>query len=75
MFKLKNKVVFVNGRRTSMSMLPKEWNAFDEVCGLEGVSRNELLSLIERVKCKKAGLTPSTRLFVISYFRYSTMKI
>lgn len=33
--KLVNKVVFVNGRRTSMRMCQREWSAFEEVCGRE----------------------------------------
>lgn len=66
--KLVNKVVFVNGRRTSMRMCQREWSAFEEVCGREKISRNELLGLIEECKKDELGLTYSTRLFIISYF-------
>ena len=66
--KLVNKVVFVNGRRTSMRMCQREWSAFEEVCGREKISRNQLLGLIEECKKDELGLTYSTRLFIISYF-------
>lgn len=66
--KLVNKVVFVNGRRTSMRMCQKEWKAFEEVCEREKISRNDLLGLIEEYKNDNLGLTYSARLFIISYF-------
>ena len=64
-----NKVVFVNGRRTSMRMCRQEWSAFEEVCERENISRNELLGMIEECKNHRLGLTYSARLFIISYFR------
>ena len=67
--KLMNKVVCVNGRRTSMRMCQQEWNAFEEVCDREKISRNDLLGLIEECKNHRLGLTYSTRLFILSYFR------
>lgn len=67
--KLKNKVVCVNGRRTSMRMCQQEWSAFEEVCEREKISRNDLLGLIEEYKNHRLGLTYSARLFILSYFR------
>ena len=69
MLKLVNKIVLINGRRTSMRMSNKEWHAFDDVCKSENISRNELLSMIEKLKDNNLGLTYSTRLFILSYFR------
>ena len=38
MLKLVNKIVLINGRRTSMRMSNKEWHAFDDVCKSENIS-------------------------------------
>ena len=69
MLKLITKVVSVNGRRTSMSLCKKEWNAFDEICQKEKISRNQMLGLIETSKKPSFGLTYSTRLVILSYFQ------
>jgi len=69
MLKLINRVVSVNGRRTSMRMCAKEWRALDDVCKKEKISKNELLGMIEASGKNSLGLTYSTRLFIIAYFR------
>lgn len=69
MTKLINKVVIVNNRRTSMRLCDKEWDAFEEICEKEKISKNDLLSIIEEIKNNALGLTYSARLFVIEYFR------
>lgn len=69
MTKLINKVVIVNDRRTSIRLCHKEWEALDEVCNMENISKNDLLSLIENGKRNSLGLTYSARLFIIEYFR------
>ena len=69
MTKLINKVVIVNNRRTSIRLCLKEWDALEEICNIERITRNDLLSLIEAIKDNKLGLTYSARLFVIEYFR------
>ncbi len=73
MLKLVNKVVSVNGRRTSMSMSDEEWRALQKICGEEKISRNDLLSQIDNAKDKQMGLTQSTRLFIICYLCHIAM--
>lgn len=69
MLKLINRVVSVNGRRTSMRMCVKEWNALDDVCRKENISKNQLLGMIEDNNKDSLSLTYLTRLFILSYFR------
>ncbi len=69
MTRLINKVVIVNDRRTSIRLCHKEWEALDEVCDMEKITKNDLLSLIENGKRNSLGLTYSARLFIIEYFR------
>ena len=73
MLRLINRVVSVNGRRTSMRMSMKEWNALEDVCRKEKISKNQLLGLIEESNKDSLSLTYSTRLFIIAYFRYTAM--
>ena len=69
MYKLQNKIVFINKRRTSMRLSKNEWDAIEEVCSIEKSSKNHLLSLIENNKPKNFGLTCATRVFLLNYFR------
>lgn len=69
MTKLINKVVMINDRRTSIRLCHKEWEALEEVCDIEKITKNDLLSLIESGKHNSLGLTYSARLFIIEYFR------
>lgn len=59
----------VNNRRTSMRLCLKEWDALYEVCRIEKISKNRLIEMIEAHKSKELGLTYSTRLFLVTYFR------
>lgn len=62
------KNVIVNGRRTSMRLDRETWLALADICNREGVSVHELCSKIDSLKGKK-GLSSSTRLLVLTYFR------
>lgn len=62
------KNVVVNGRRTSMRLDRETWVSLSEICSREKISVHELCSKIDVVK-GKAGLSSSTRLFVLTYFR------
>lgn len=73
MLKLVNRVVSVNGRRTSMRMCTKEWLALEDVCKKEKITKNQLLGMIEETGKNTLGLTYSTRLFIIAYFRYEAL--
>lgn len=69
MTKLANKIISINSRRTSMRLCHKEWNALEDVCEREHINRNKLIELIENSKNHDLGLTYSTRLFLMLYFR------
>lgn len=59
----------INSRRTSMRLCMKEWDALYEVCRIEKISKNRLIEMIEAHKSEELGLTYSTRLFLVTYFR------
>lgn len=52
-----------------MRLCLKEWDALYEVCKIENISKNHLIEMIEANKSDVLGLTYSTRLFLVSYFR------
>ena len=64
---LKNKVISLNNRKTSMRLAVEEWNAFDDICKRERLRRKELLELIEAEKGEHFGLTCYVRLFTVAY--------
>ena len=53
MTKLVNKVLIINGRRTSMRLCLSEWCALERICREEKLSRNRLIEI---------------RLFTLFYF-------
>lgn len=67
--KLTNKILNVNNRRTSMRLCCKEWAAIDSICTREHLNRNQLISMIEKAKNQKLGLSYSTRLFALLYYQ------
>lgn len=69
MTKLMNKIIMINNRRTSMRLCLREWEALYEICKIEHISKNHLIEMIEAQKSNALGLTYSTRLFLMSYFR------
>lgn len=52
-----------------MRLCTIEWEALDEICERENISRNKLIEKIEGDKDKEFGLAYSTRLFMVQYFR------
>lgn len=64
-----NKIILINGRRTSMRLCQKEWSALDDVCMRENIHRNSLIEMIEDAKNQELGLTYSTRLFLMLYYK------
>lgn len=69
MSRLLNKIIFVNKRRTSMRLSIEEWDSLKEICKIEKIAKNELLSIIEDNAPRNLGLTYATRLFMLKYFR------
>lgn len=73
MTKLTNRVITIDGRKTSMRLALQEWDALEKICNRENIKRKTLLELIEKHKDPKLGLTCSVRLFEIVYMlRYLT---
>lgn len=68
MTKLVNKVLIINGRRTSMRLCLSEWCALERICKEENLSRNRLIEIIENNNRDNLGLTYLTRLFTLFYF-------
>ena len=64
---LKNRVISLYDRKTSMRLALEEWNAFDDICRREGLKRKKLLEIIEENKPRDVGLTCSVRLFTLAY--------
>lgn len=69
MTRLINKIISLNKRRTSMRLADAEWEAMREICEHENLSRNKLIEHIEETKDENLGLSCSTRLFLLAYYR------
>lgn len=69
MTRLINKIISLNKRRTSMRLAEEEWDAMREICEHENLSRNKLIENIEKSKDENLGLSCSTRLFLLAYYR------
>lgn len=67
MTKLKNRVISIYDRKTSMRLANEEWTAFDDICKRERMKRKKLLELIEDNKSPDFGLTSYVRLFTVAY--------
>ena len=67
MTKLKNRVISIFDRKTSMRLANEEWVAFDDICKREGLKRKHLLEMIEQNKAPQIGLTCFVRLFTVVY--------
>lgn len=67
MAKLKNRVISIYNRKTSMRLANEEWTAFDDICKRERMKRKRLLELIEDNKAPDFGLTSYVRLFTVAY--------
>ena len=65
--------IVANGRRTSMRLDKETWNALSDICRKENTSINKLCSLIDDAK-GTSGLSSSTRLFVLAYYRRTLSK-
>ena len=52
-----------------MRLCLKEWEALNEICQREHIARNKLIGIIEDKKDEELGLTYSTRLFIVMYYR------
>ncbi|WP_445681024.1 ribbon-helix-helix domain-containing protein [Radicibacter daui] len=60
--------IHVGRRRTSMRLEATMWDAFYEISEREGMSVDQLCTLIDRRR-SESSLTAAVRVFVMSYFR------
>lgn len=60
--------VLANGRRTSIRLHTVIWEAVDEICSIERVSLNQLVSELDKRR-GSLSLTEALRIYSISYFR------
>ena len=60
--------VTIEGRRTSLRLDPIMWDALDEICHRETITRNRLCETIYKFK-HASTLTAAIRVFVVNYYR------
>lgn len=70
---LKN--VVVNGSRTSMRLEPAMWNALAEISHREKLTQNQICGLVNSHKAEGTTLTSAMRVFIMDYFRISSMEV
>ena len=61
-----SKNVAISGRRTSLRLEPAIWDAMGDICGKEGLTVHELISLIDRRR-NKVSRTSAVRTFIVTY--------
>ncbi len=59
----------IAGHRTSVSLEPAFWDAFQEIAAEQGRSVNALATEIDAARGVKAGLATAIRLFVLAEYR------
>ncbi len=60
--------VTINGHRTSLRLQTEIWDALGEICQREGMTLNDLCSLIDE-RCNGNSRTSAVRAFVVTYYR------
>ena len=58
------------GSRTTMRLELEFWNAMDDVCQREGISKDELIERAEK-RLRHASRTSAVRVYLMGYFRSS----
>ncbi len=61
--------VRVNGKRTSMKLMPVEWESLEEICARERMTMSELVTLIDAQRYDRDNLTGCVRVYALCYFR------
>ena len=64
---LRNKVITLYDRKTSMRLANAEWQIIDHICYAEKIKRKNLLELIDQNRNQELGLTAAVRLFALQY--------
>lgn len=65
---LVNRNIRIEGRRTSLRLEPTMWDALDEICHRETITRDQLCEMIYKFQ-HASTLTAAVRVFVVSYYR------
>ncbi len=65
---LVNRNVRIGQRRTSLRLDPASWDALEEICQREGMTRHELCTRIDGLDIA-SSFTASVRVFILTYFR------
>ena len=65
---LVNRNVTIDGRRTSLRLEPIIWDALDEICHRESITRHRLCERIYKFK-HASTLTAGVRVFIVNYYR------
>lgn len=59
----------VNGKRTSMKLMPVEWESLEDICTRENMTLSELVSKIDAERQDCDNLTGCVRVYALCYFR------
>lgn len=59
----------VDGRRTTVRLEPAYWEALDDICAVEQISRDRLCDMVFEAAGRQR-LTANLRLFMMNYFRW-----
>jgi predicted DNA-binding ribbon-helix-helix protein len=62
----------LHGHRTSISLEPEFWEAFQSIAGENGVPLNALAAQIDDSRQGNAGLASAIRVFVLNHYRAAT---
>ena len=65
---LVNRNVTIEGRRTSLRLEPTMWDAMDEICRRETITRSQLCETIYKFKHVYTR-TAAVRAFIVNYYR------
>lgn len=71
--KLISRNIVVGNRRTSIRLEDAAWNALDDICRFEGVTVNQLCSMID-ARRNSGSRTSAVRAYIVSYFHQLALK-
>jgi predicted DNA-binding ribbon-helix-helix protein len=64
--KLTSRTVNIDGRRTTLRMEQVSWDVLGDICESEGLTVNELISLVDRRR-HNGSRTSAVRAFIVTY--------
>jgi predicted DNA-binding ribbon-helix-helix protein len=65
---IRKRTIFLNGKKTTVSLEDDFWNALKEIAGKRGVSSSHLVAAIDGQR-EHANLSSAVRLFVLDYYQ------